>query len=245
MKIIPAIDLRGGRCVRLYQGDYGRETVYDADPVELAKEYFDAGASRLHIVDLDGARDGAFQNLQAISDMAKAIRCPIQSGGGIRSSQDIARLFEAGVERAVVGSIAIREPALVREWIGRFGAERICVAFDARWTDNDFRLASAGWKKTHSMTLWDGIESLIDYDLKHVLCTDIGRDGTLSGANEALYREIMTRYDQLSVIASGGVSDLASLHSLQATGVPAVVVGRALLDGRIAIKDVVPCLRAA
>lgn len=245
MNIYPAIDLRDGRCVRLFQGDYGQETRYDADPVELASQYAKAGAKRLHVVDLDGAKDGRFGNLAILREMAKKASCPIQSGGGIRTAEDIHRLFEGGIERVVIGSIAIREPAMVREWMHRYGPERICLALDVRRVDDRYCVTSSGWTDTHQLTINDVLTDYAEEGLVHVLCTDISRDGTLTGTNVALYAELKQTYPQLEIIASGGVGTVDDLHELARTGVDAVVIGKALLDGRIQPQEVLPCLRAA
>ena len=245
MNIYPAIDLRGGRCVRLFQGDYGQETRYDADPVELADQYAKAGARRLHVVDLDGAKDGRFGNLAVLREMAKHASCPIQSGGGIRTAEDIHRLFDSGIERVVIGSIAIREPATVREWMHRYGPERVCLALDVRRADDRYCVTSSGWTDTHQRTISDVLADYTEEGLVHVLCTDISRDGTLTGTNVALYSELKRTYPQLEIIASGGVGAVDDLRELARTDVDAVVIGKALLDGRIQPREVLPCLRAA
>lgn len=244
MIIYPAIDLRKGRCVRLFQGDYGQETRYDADPVELARSYSEAGAKRLHVVDLDGARDGNFGNLAVLQAMARSASCPIQSGGGVRTSDDIHTLLDAGIERVVIGSIAVREPATVREWMHRYGADRICLALDVRRVDDRYCVTTSGWTDTHERTIDDVLSDYLDDGLVHLLCTDISRDGTLSGTNIALYTALKQSYPDLQVIASGGVGSVDDLLQLASTGVDAVVVGKALLDGRITPGEVLPCLPA-
>ncbi len=246
MKIIPAIDLREGRCVRLYQGDYDRQTVYDADPVALAQRYADAGIDTLHLVDLDGARQGGFDNLKAVEKIAAKVPVAVQSGGGIRERADVDRLYDAGVARAVIGSLAVRDPELICEWLGDHGAEKICVAFDVR-PDNEGRyfLATAGWTHTSRVRLYEGLGRYAGSGLKHVLCTDITRDGTLEGSNAALYEGLSRDWPEIAFQASGGVADLNSLKALVPTGADGAIVGRALLDGRFTIEEAVACLQDA
>ena len=245
MKIYPAIDLRNGRCVRLLEGDFDQETRYQADPVSLVKSYEQAGAPMIHVVDLDGAREGHFTNLGVIEAMASAVSAPIQCGGGIRNETDLKQLFSAGVSRAVIGSLAVNEPALIKQWLVRFGAERLTLALDCRWSGSEFLLATAGWTATHDLSLEQCLESYAGSGLQHVLCTDIGRDGTLQGPNIDLYRRIAAAFPDFSIQASGGVSDLQNLRELASTGVDGVVVGKALLDGRFSYGEALACLHAA
>lgn len=244
MKLIPAIDLRGGRTVRLYQGDYERETVYDAAPEGLAERYAAAGIATLHVVDLDGARTGAPDNLRAIERIVKVTALAIQCGGGIRSRADLERLFDAGVARAVVGSLAVEDPDRVGTWIGDAGSDRICVAFDVRPDDHGaYRLATAGWTRDSRLELHEGLGRFAGSGLQHVLCTDIARDGTLAGPNVALYEQLVEAWPAIRFQASGGVAGLESLRALATTGADAAIVGRALLEGRFTIEEAVACLR--
>jgi phosphoribosylformimino-5-aminoimidazole carboxamide ribotide isomerase len=245
MKIYPAIDLREGRCVRLLEGDYERETRYQADPVSLAKDYEQAGAEIIHVVDLDGARDGAFTNLSVIESMASAVSIPLQCGGGIRREADLLSLFNAGVGRAVIGSLAVQEPEWVKTWLRTHGPDALTLALDCRQSGSDYLLAISGWTRTGSVTVEQGLATFSDAGLRHVLCTDIGRDGTLSGPNVELYRDLVEAFPDLHVQASGGVSGLDDLGQLLGTGVAGVVVGKALLDGRFSLEEGLSCSRAA
>lgn len=233
MKILPAIDLRGGCVVRLVQGDYGRETRYADDPLPLASSYRQAGADWLHLVDLDGARSGRLDNLAAITRLARDSGLKLQCGGGVRDEASLKRLFEAGVSRVVVGSLAMREPERVRGWLADYGSERLCLALDVRADAAlGWQLAAAGWTEATGLGLRQGLEAYAGSGLRHVLVTDIGRDGTLEGPNLELYRELATQWPELSCQASGGVSSLGDLAALRATGIGGVVIGRALLEGR-------------
>ena len=245
MKIYPAIDLIQGRCVRLVEGDFERETRYQTDPVTLAKDYEQAGAPMIHVVDLDRAKEGVLTNLPVIESMARAVPVPLQCGGGIRNEADLQTLFSAGVGRAVIGSLAVTQPTLTREWLTRFGPERLTLALDCRWSGQDFLLATAAWTAIHDLTLEQCLDRYAGSELRHVLCTDIGRDGTLQGPNIDLYRHTAGRFANFSFQASGGVSELQNLRELAATRVDAVVVGKALLDGRFSLQEGLSCLRAA
>ena len=180
--VIPAIDLRAGRVVRLRQGDYGQQTTYEFEPRELARRYAAAGAAWLHVVDLDGARSGSLDNLQVIEAIARA-GMRVQAGGGVRGEDDLRRLFDAGVTRAVVGSVAIREPALVGAWLGKYGAEQLTVALDTRRIDGRWALPSAGWTELEANTLDELAPWYAARGARHLLCTDIERDGMLAGFN--------------------------------------------------------------
>jgi phosphoribosylformimino-5-aminoimidazole carboxamide ribotide isomerase len=241
MEIIPAIDLRAGRVVRLAQGDYQRETRYDSDPLELARRYEGGGARSLHVVDLDGARDGRFENLRAIEAIAAGTGLRLQSGGGIRDAAALARIFDAGVARAVIGSLAVRAPETVKEWLGRYGAERIVLAFDVRDRGGLWEIAQHGWVEGSGVSLDAAIASFRDAGLRRVLCTDIARDGMLGGPNLELYRELGRRAPWLRVQASGGVGSLIDLARLKDLGVSGVIVGKALLEGRFTLEEALAC----
>ncbi len=246
MQIYPAIDLYRGRVVRLYKGDYNQVTDYGVDPVELAQDYAQQGAGCIHVVDLDGARSGDFTNLKTIEQMAAAIDIPVQSGGGIRARADLDRLRDAGVGRAVIGSLAIKQPELVGGWLSELGEESICLAMDARANDaGDFMLSATGWTETGTTSLWDGLLAYQALPLKHVLCTDIGRDGTLQGANNQLYGQCAEKFPGLKFQASGGVSGLGDIEQLAGTGADGVIIGKALLDGLFTVKEAIACSRGA
>jgi phosphoribosylformimino-5-aminoimidazole carboxamide ribotide isomerase len=247
MLLIPAIDLRGGRCVRLLQGRFDAETVYATDPTEVLVRYRALGARLVHVVDLDGAREGSPGNRAAIGRLAAADQeVAIQVGGGVRSREVADELLSIGVARVVVGSVAVTQPTEVERWLRDLGPERIVLAFDVRLDDGGTpRLATHGWEQQTEASLWDAVERYTPHGLRHVLCTDVARDGALSGPNVALYEEAARRFPGVAWQASGGVSTAADLHALAATGVAAVISGRALLEGRLNAEELVPFLPAA
>ena len=240
--VIPAIDLRDGRVVRLYQGDYARRTDYAVEPLALAHEYALHGAEWLHVVDLDSARDGGCANLHTITALAHA-GMKVQAGGGVRDEGGLRRLFDAGVERVVVGSLAVREPQRVCEWIDRHGAGRLTIALDTRWRDGAWRLPSVGWECDEPVTLDELAPRYAAAGACHVLCTDIDRDGTLGGPNIALYRHLAGIAPGLAVQVSGGVRDPADIHAARAAGAAGVILGRALLEGRFALAQALAAAR--
>jgi len=247
MLLIPAIDLRGGQCVRLLQGRFDAETVYAQDPLTVLEQYLALGARRIHVVDLDGARDGSQGNRAAIRRIVdRAGRDAIQVGGGVRTRQVAEELFALGVARVVVGSVAVSQPDEVASWLHEFGPERVVLAFDVRLDDGGTpRLATHGWERQTETSLWDAVERFLPAGLLHVLCTDVARDGALSGPNVDLYRQCARRFPNVAWQASGGVSAAADLHTLAATGAAAVISGRALLEGRISAEELTPFLPAA
>lgn len=243
MLLIPAIDLRGGRCVRLLQGDFAAETRYDVEPHELLMRYRSLGASWLHVVDLDGARAGTQVNRAAIVALASQQDVRLQVGGGLRDGTVIDELLRAGVARVVIGSAALTDPVETREWLRRFGSEAIVLAFDVRLdADGVPRCTTHGWQRQSALSLWEGVARFADDGLRHVLCTDVARDGALTGPNLALYSEAQRRFPTIAWQASGGVSGAADLHALAATGVSAAISGRALLDERITREELEPFL---
>ena len=238
MQIIPAIDILDGRCVRLHQGDFARETHYSSDPVAVAQRYSDEGATLIHVVDLDGARQGEFCNLGVIEEIAAKSSAPIQAGGGVRSEADFRQLVECGVSRVVVGSVAVSDPDTVAGWTREAGADRVCIALDVKpHLVGEFFLTTSGWTETHNRSLWQGIESLRGAGIQHLLCTDVGRDGTMEGPNGDLYRAISERHNELSVQASGGVRSLDDLRALKQTGASGAIVGTALLKGAFTLPQ--------
>ena len=247
MLLIPAIDLRGGQCVRLLQGRFDAETVYAQDPLTVLEQYLALGARRIHVVDLDGARDGSQGNRAAIRRIAdRAGRDAIQVGGGVRTRQVAEELFALGVARVVVGSVAVTQPDEVASWIHEFGPERVVLAFDVRLDEAGTpRLATHGWERQTQTSLWDAVERYLPFGLRHVLCTDVAKDGALSGPNVDLYQQCVHRFPGVAWQASGGVSAATDLHALAATGAAAVISGRALLEGRLTAQEIEPFLPAA
>jgi len=243
MLLIPAIDLRDGRCVRLFQGDFGAETRYDHEPHELLLRYREFGASWLHVVDLDGAKDGVPANRSVIVALASQKAVKLQVGGGVRSAAVIDDLLRNGVERVVVGSAAVQHPEEVAGWFTRFGSERICLALDIRIdSGGEPRLRTHGWREGTAISLWEAISRFPSGMVKHVLCTDIERDGAMAGPNLNLYRTALSRFPRLCWQASGGVRHAADLAALAETGVTAAVSGKALLEERITPEELRPFL---
>lgn len=240
--VYPAIDLRGGRVVRLYQGDYGQQTDYPVDPVQLAHKYLRAGAEWLHVVDLDGARHGRLENLSVLGKLAQA-GLRIQAGGGVRVQDDLERLFSAGVERVVLGSVAMRNPERVFAWLDSYGPEHLTIALDTRWRDGEWRLPSDGWTEDTSTTLDDLAPRYARAGARHVLCTDIDRDGTLEGPNLELLAHLRQIAPELAVQVSGGVRALEDVPRARANGAAGIVLGRALLEGRFTLDQALADIR--
>lgn len=237
MLIIPAIDLIDGQCVRLFQGRFDRATVY-GDPTEQLAAFEAAGAQWTHIVDLDGAKSGARRQTALVARLAHASTVKLQCGGGVRTREDVAALLGAGVERVVVGSAAVRAPREVNGWIEEFGADRICCAFDVRRdAAGVYSVSVDGWTKDGGRALDIVLDAFDGGPLRHVLATDISRDGALAGPNVELVRSMAESRPRLAVQASGGVSSLADLTALRATGAAAVIVGRALYEKRFTLED--------
>ncbi len=243
MIVYPAIDLRGGCVVRLRQGDFDAETRYDGTPLALARRHVAAGARMLHVVDLDAARSGVATNRDAIAAIAAGAGVPVQAGGGVRQASDVEHYLAAGVARVVIGSVAVRDPARVVEWIERHGTERICLALDVRAdADGIYRPAVAGWTETPAITL---AALLAHYEARApgvaVLCTDIARDGMLGGPNLALYAAIRASHPSLALIASGGLRDADDVRALRALGLAGAVAGRALLERPALLPEMLAC----
>lgn len=236
MLIIPAIDLMDGRCVRLLHGDFERATRY-GDPLEQLAEFERAGAQWAHIVDLNGAKNGARRQSALIARLAASSRVQLQCGGGVRTRDDLVALFDASVARVVVGSAAAKAHAEVNRWIEEFGAEKICCAFDVRADgESVWRVTTDGWVKDAGVMLDDALAAYPEGDLKHVLITDISRDGALTGPNVALLKSVVEKRPDLRVQASGGVSSLDDLDALAAAGADAVIIGRALYERKFTLE---------
>lgn len=234
MQVIPAIDLRGGKCVRLYQGDYARETVYSDDPVETALRWVDMGARRLHIVDLDGARDGVPANLDAAGRIVAAAGVPAHFGGGIRGADAAQAAMDAGMDRIMLGTAAVEDADLVRALLGRFGAERVIVSVDAK----DGQVALRGWTRSSGKPAAELVSDMARIGVKRVLYTDISRDGTLTEPNfEGV--SALARQGGVGVIAAGGVSQAAHIARLAAAGAEAAIVGRAIYTGDMDLRQAI------
>jgi phosphoribosylformimino-5-aminoimidazole carboxamide ribotide isomerase len=243
MRLIPAIDLKAGHCVRLLRGDFASETRYPADPQDLLAKYRDLGADWLHVVDLDGARNGQLDNLAIIVRLAAQGAVKLQVGGGLRTTAALARMLDAGVARVVVGSAAVAQVEQVRAWLQHFGTERLTLAFDVRIdTAGVPRVTTHGWQRQSAATLWSAVDSYAASELKHVLCTDVDRDGALSGPNVALYQEASRRHPQIEWQASGGIRSARDLRDLAHAGATAAVSGKALLEELIPLQELQPYL---
>jgi phosphoribosylformimino-5-aminoimidazole carboxamide ribotide isomerase len=239
--VIPAMDLRDGRVVRLQQGDYGRETHYAYDPELLARMYAEAGARWLHLVDLDGARDGGYGARRLLDALRHDGRLSVQTGGGVRNEADVRGLLDAGAARVVIGSLAVREPVLVAGWLRRFGSERITIALDTRLDGGMWRLPVHGWTETGDRQLFPLLEAYVEAGLKHLLCTDIARDGMLTGPNLTLYRTVLAHAPGIELQASGGIRDLADIRAVREAGCRGVVIGKAVLDGHLDLIEALSC----
>ena len=236
MDVIPAIDIRGGRCVRLAQGDYARETVFDDDPLAVAQRWVAQGATRLHVVDLDGAREGRQVNADAIEAIARVVPCPVQTGGGIRDLAAIRRALDAGLDRVVLGTAAVKNPGLLREAVGLAG-DRLVVSVDAR--DGIVRLE--GWTETTNLDAGGWISQLTAIGVQRIVYTDISRDGVAGSPNFGMYEWLLAS-TRLAVIAAGGISSVDDIRRLRAAGVEGAIVGRALYTGDV---DLAAALTAA
>jgi phosphoribosylformimino-5-aminoimidazole carboxamide ribotide isomerase len=243
VNLIPAIDLMDGHCVRLLHGDFERETRYDVDPKVLLAKYRAWGADWLHVVDLDGAKQGSVGNLGIIADLAAQKSVKLQMGGGLRTAAAVELMLGAGVARVVIGSAAVTQAEQVRGWIERFGPDRVTLAFDVRHdSDGVPRVAILGWQRQCTLSLWEAVDDFANTGLTHVLCTDVERDGALGGPNTALYREAARRHPQIEWQASGGIRDARDLRALEAAGAAAAVSGKALLEGLMSLEDLQPFL---
>ncbi|QWT40616.1 1-(5-phosphoribosyl)-5-[(5-phosphoribosylamino)methylideneamino]imidazole-4-carboxamide isomerase [Dickeya dadantii] len=240
--IIPALDLIDGQVVRLHQGDYGQQRQYGSDPLPRLQDYQQQGASVQHLVDLTGAKDPAARQIPLLKTLLAGVSVPVQVGGGIRTEQDVEALLAAGASRVVIGSTAVKQPELVQQWFTRYGADALVLALDVRIdADGVKNIAISGWQENSGITLEDTVERYLPFGLKHVLCTDISRDGTLQGSNVELYREISTHYPQVAFQASGGIGSLADIAALRDSGVQGVIVGRALLEGKFNVTEAISC----
>jgi phosphoribosylformimino-5-aminoimidazole carboxamide ribotide isomerase len=245
MHLLPAIDLKDGRCVRLLRGDFAQETAYPTPPLELARKFAAMGADWLHVVDLDGAREGRTDrgNRALIAQLARESGLKLQVGGGLRTRADVERVLEAGAARAVIGSAAASDPAAVRGWMDDFGSERIALAFDIRLDATGVPcIATHGWRRQSTRPLWETLEEFPGTAPTHVLCTDVARDGALSGPNVALYAEAARRFPAIAWQASGGIRNAADLESLASCGAAAAISGKALLEDLIPLKELRPFL---
>ena len=233
IELIPAIDIIGGQCVRLTKGDYDQKTVYRDSPVEVAREFEQTGFRRLHVVDLDGAKSKHIVNSTVLSSLAAETRLVIDFGGGIKTDQDLETAFASGAQMVTVGSIAVTQPQLFMGWLKRYGADRLILGADVR----NGKISINGWKEDSTEDLLPFLRKYVDAGVRNVLCTEISKDGTLQGPAIELYQRVMDAYPDLHLIASGGVSCIDDIKALDAAGIPAVVFGKAIYEGRINLKE--------
>jgi len=234
MELIPAIDLIEGKCVRLTQGDFDTKKVYNNEPLEVAKMFEGSGLKRLHVVDLDGAREGKIINHKTLYLIASRTSLVIDFGGGLKSDKDVEIAFENGAQMITGGSVAVKAPQLFDAWLRRFGSERIILGADAK----DEKIAVNGWQETTTKALIPFIEAYYQSGVKQVICTDIGRDGMLQGPSTELYIKIRKALPDIYLIASGGVGSMQDIERLDQAGIPAVIFGKAFYEGRITLKEI-------
>lgn len=240
IELIPAIDIIGGKCVRLSQGDYASQKVYNEHPLEVARMLEDGGIRRLHVVDLDGAASHHIVNYKVLEEIATRTSLVVDFGGGLKTDEDLRIAFESGAQMVTGGSIAVKNPEVFSRWIATYGAERIILGADAK----DKRIAVSGWKEDSALDLFEFIDGYRRQDITQVICTDIRRDGMLQGPAVDLYREMLARDPELHLIASGGVSGMDDIYRLEEAGVPGVIFGKALYEGRITLDLLRPLLDA-
>lgn len=233
IELIPAIDIIDGKCVRLTKGDYDTKKIYNEDPVSVAKEFEAHGIRRLHVVDLDGARSKHIVNDKVLQLIARETNLVIDFGGGIKTDEDVARAFEAGAHMITIGSIAVTDPERSMEWLHKYGPEHIVLGADVR----NGRVSINGWKEDSQEELVPFLDRYLSEGMRNVLCTDISKDGMLQGPAIALYREVMEQYPDCHLIASGGVSCMDDIRALEAAGIPAVVFGKAIYEGKIKLEE--------
>ena len=234
IEIIPAIDIIEGRCVRLSQGDYDRRKVYDDSPVDMAKRYADCGVKRIHVVDLDGAKSSSPKNLKVLEKMAVGAEVEIEWGGGVKSEESLCALFDYGATYAIVGSVAAREPMLFAEWLAHFGGDKMVLGADVR----NGKVSVNGWLEDLAVTIEELIDGFLPMDLSQVVCTDITRDGMLQGPTDELYVKLQSRYLSVDFTVSGGIGSMADIERLNEKGLRKVIVGKAIYENRITLKDI-------
>jgi phosphoribosylformimino-5-aminoimidazole carboxamide ribotide isomerase len=243
MNLIPAIDLLDGNCVRLLHGDFNQCKTYDVAAASLAETYAAAGAQWLHVVDLAASRDGAEADSTPLYELIAHCTQQVQTGGGVREAEDVRERLDKGAGRVVVGSVSASDPERFYRWLGRFGPDKVVAALDVRMDDKGTPMVRThGWTRDSGRSLWNLLEFYDNANLLHVLCTDISRDGAMSGPNEDLYREIKKRYPRIKVQASGGVSGLKDLENLVATGADSAISGKALLEGCFTVEEAIKVL---
>jgi phosphoribosylformimino-5-aminoimidazole carboxamide ribotide isomerase len=235
MQIIPAIDIIDGKCVRLTQGDYDQQTIYHSNPLEVAKQFEDAGLQRLHLVDLDGAKAGAIKNWKVLEAITEATSLVVDFGGGIKTEEDLKIVFHAGAAFATIGSLAVKNEPLFVEWIKKYGAEKFLLGADVKGE----KIAVGGWLETTDIDIYAFIEKYMGYGISQIFCTDVSKDGKLEGPSLELYQRIIHRFPELIFIASGGVATLEDLEELKLIGCCGAIVGKAIYENRITLTELI------
>jgi phosphoribosylformimino-5-aminoimidazole carboxamide ribotide isomerase len=233
MHIIPAIDIIEGKCVRLTQGDYNQKKIYNEHPLEVAKEFADAGITRLHLVDLDGAKSGKIINYKVLETLASKTNLHIDFGGGLKSDADLKIAFECGAKQITGGTIAVKNRDIFLNWIETYGAEKIILGADVK----DEKIAVSGWLETSNLWLKDFLQDFVNHGIKYCICTDISKDGLLKGASNELYQKTLDEFKDLKLIASGGVSNMDDLYKLEEIGCFGAIVGKAIYEGKVTLKE--------
>ena len=234
IEIIPAIDIIDGKCVRLSQGDYNQKTVYNSDPLEVARSFEDAGVTRLHLVDLDGAKASHIVNWKVLETIASKTNLIIDFGGGLKTDEDLRIAFDSGAQMITGGSIAVKNKEVFLSWIDKFGADKIILGADVK----DDKVAVSGWIEDSGLEIIDFVGSYVEKGITKVISTDISKDGMLTGPSFELYENLQSNFSELYVIASGGVSNMDDIIQLQEKGVPAVITGKAIYEGKITLKQI-------
>ncbi|MEL6626880.1 MAG: 1-(5-phosphoribosyl)-5-[(5-phosphoribosylamino)methylideneamino]imidazole-4-carboxamide isomerase [Bacteroidota bacterium] len=233
LRLIPAIDLIDGKCVRLEQGDYDKQKTYDKDPLDMAKELEDNGLTYLHMVDLDGAKQGKIVNWRILEKVCTHTSLQVDYGGGLKREKDVEIAFESGAIQVNIGSMAVKDPAALTRWLGIFGPEKIILSADVKGE----KIAIHGWQDTSDFTVFDLIHRYLHAGLKYVVCTDISKDGMLQGPGLDIYRKIQSEFPQIELIASGGVTTLEDLDQLEEMQVNGAIIGKALYEGKLSLKE--------
>jgi len=232
MTIIPAIDIINGKCVRLTRGDYNQKIIYNDDPVEVARQFKDAGIERLHIVDLDGAKAGTIINFKVLEDIAAATGLVIDFGGGVKTITDVGNIFNAGASIVTIGSLAVKHPELLEEWLMEFGTNRFLVGADVL----DGKIKISGWLEDGGINVFDFIGKMLGIGVTNIFCTDISKDGAMEGPSTELYKKIMEDHPEINLIASGGVSNIDDVISLKEIGCKGAIIGKAIYEGKVPLN---------
>lgn len=233
MEIIPAIDIIDGKCVRLTQGDYSQKKIYNEKPLEVAKEFEDAGLKRLHLVDLDGAKAGQVKNWKVLELLAGKTSLTIDFGGGVKTEKDVEIIFESGASLATIGSMAVKDETTFIEWLKKYGANKFLLGADVK----DEKIAVHGWQETTEIWIYDFIQKYLEQNVKQIFCTDVAKDGALEGPSTELYKNIIQKFPELHFIASGGVSNIDDVYKLEEINCKGVIIGKAIYEGRIKLTD--------